>query len=248
MEYPGLITVASSVIHPRAAGPMAALMAGWLDSTATLEFVLAHELAHQWFHVLVGSDSGRHPFLDEALANYAATLYFGKRHGARAAAAQRKWQMVLPYQLLRMLGQPDGAVLRPAKAFENQLAYAALVYGKGALFFQAAGKLLGGRALLRALRLYVRRHAFALAEPKDLLAELQTAAGPAKDKMTALWQRWLHESHGDQDIGTLNLGDLAGLLGKMPAGSQMNPAAATGLDPATLRMFQQAVRQISGGP
>ncbi len=247
MEYPGLVTVASSVIAPKAAGPMAALMTGWLDSTATLEFVLAHEVAHQWFHVLVGSDSGRHPFLDEALANYAATLYFEKQHGPRAAAGQRKWQMELPYQLLRLLGQPDGVVLRPAKDFENQLAYAALVYGKGALFFSAARKLLGKRALVRALRQYTQRYAFAQARPEDLLAQLQ-AAGKTAKQVKDLWQRWLQESHGDEDIGTLQLGDLAGMLGKIPAGSQVGPAAATGMDPATLRLFQQAVRQISGGP
>ena len=51
----------------------------------TREFVVVHEVAHQWWSAVVGSDSKRHAFLDEALANFSAALYFEVVHGDEAA-------------------------------------------------------------------------------------------------------------------------------------------------------------------
>ena len=38
----------------------------------TLEMIVAHEIAHQWFGALVGSDQITAPWLDEAMCEYAA--------------------------------------------------------------------------------------------------------------------------------------------------------------------------------
>ena len=40
------------------------------------EFVVAHEVAHQWWNVVVGNDSINNAWVDEALTNYYALIYY----------------------------------------------------------------------------------------------------------------------------------------------------------------------------
>ena len=58
-------------------------MGGMTDGM--LEFVVAHEVAHQWWHGLVGSDSRDHPYVDEALAQLVARG-FSKKYVRRGHA------------------------------------------------------------------------------------------------------------------------------------------------------------------
>ncbi len=185
-----------------------------------LEFVVAHEVAHQWWNAAVGSDPRTSPFLDEALANFSAVRYFEAAHGAEAAARQREMQLALGYQFHRAFGGADAAVSQPAQNFESQVAYAGIVYGKGALFFEELVKRYGTERVFKALNAYVARGRFGVMDAKDLQSALQEALPEHRAEVAQLWQRWLHEKHGDEDIGTGALGQmladnpLAKLLGK----------------------------------
>lgn len=57
VEYPGLVTLAMGLAAGPTGNPTADLMGMLLQQSQTTEYVLAHELAHQWWHALVGSDS-----------------------------------------------------------------------------------------------------------------------------------------------------------------------------------------------
>jgi hypothetical protein len=248
MEYPGLITVAMALLAaPSEKDPMSALLTQALSSLGAPEFTVAHEVAHQWWHVLVGSDSIRHPFLDEALANYSPILYFEAVHGKQAADAQLQMQLAMGYQVFRMMGGKDGAVERASDAFTNQMEYAALVYGKGGLFLHAVRKAIGRGGLLRVLKTYTSRFAFREAVPEDFL-KILGQNGDAK-RLGELAQRWLYQAHGDEDIGTADLSDLGGLLGQfgtLGAPGFHNFKVDGALDPATLKMLEEAVKQITG--
>lgn len=165
----------------------------------TLEFVIAHEVCHQWWGLAVGSDSIEHPWQDESLTNFCAILYFRWQHGEEAADRQLQVQLKLPYRAAAMLGSEDAVVDSPVSAFENQEQYTAVVYSKGALFFSELEKEMGPTGLVRALARYYRDHAFLIAEPADLVRALEEAADDA-GSVTALHQRWIKETHGDEDI------------------------------------------------
>ena len=75
IEYPGVIVLAQSMYENT-------------RQLQTLEFVVAHEIAHQWWYNLVGNDQVNHPWVDEALAQYSEVIYTEELHGAAAAQVQ----------------------------------------------------------------------------------------------------------------------------------------------------------------
>jgi hypothetical protein len=155
-------------------------------------------------NALVGSDSKRHPFMDEALANHSALLYFEHAHGAAAAERQRELQVRLGYQIARLAGGADRPVDLPTDAFANLLEYAGIVYGKGALFLDAMRAHAGPAAHDGALAQYVARHAFGVARPDDLVGAL-VAASADQPGARRLAHRWLADTKGDEDIGAISV-------------------------------------------
>lgn len=230
VAFPGMITLAQMLYSP--AGVAVASGAGesvrrYLEETRA--FVVAHEIAHQWWGIVVGSDSARHPFLAEALANHSAIHFFQAAHGSLAAERQRALQIALSYHIARLTGASDRPVDLAAWAFDDPTEYAAIVYGKGAMFVDAVGEVMGTPALLRALRGYYRRYAFQHARPADLVNAF--AANTQKPE-TVRWtaKRWLKESHGEADIGAASmLSAVAQIIG---------PEIFAALDPELVRLLK----------
>ena len=211
VEFPGLVTVASMFYAE--SGPIAAgnIWEEALNNNPfikdTLEFVVAHEVAHEWWNAVVGSNSKKHPFIDEALANHSAIHYFRRVHGEAAAEKQIELQLKLPYQLARMVGAKDRPVDLPTAQFGSMMEYAAVVYGKGALFFDTMRRHFGEATHFRFLKDYYARHAFGIARVDDLIGGM-VAATPDPGAAQRVADRWLKETHGDYDIGGLQVATL----------------------------------------
>lgn len=205
VEFPGLVTIASFLYtdswgkdYPDASD---VLKSRYL--TESLEFVVVHEVAHQWWSGIVGSHSRLHPFMDEALANYSSILYFKEHKGEEAARRQTLLQLEFPFQLHRWMGGADFPVDRPAADFPGLMAYSAVVYGKGALYLSKVHDAMGDDRFFKALSDYVAEFSFATATPEDLQRHLQENA-PDRQQIHVLEGRWLQGTQGDLDIGRLD--------------------------------------------
>lgn len=205
VEFPGLVTLASMLYLDQTAleVPESKSVVNSRFMRETVEFVVAHEVAHQWWNAVVGSHSRNHPFMDEAMANYSAVLYFEQIHGKDAANRQILFQLKLPYQLNRFIGGPDLPVDSPASAFDDVSTYSAVVYGKGGLYLKQMRNLLGKKGFYQALSSYYKDFRFKVATPADLMGHFQDATD-RKAQVTALASRWLSETHGDKDVGNFN--------------------------------------------
>jgi hypothetical protein len=229
VEYPGLILIATA---PPGEDPQTERIARILTGTATVETILAHLVALQWSNTLLGPDSSRHPFLDEALARYATFLYAEARRGPQAATEQLRLTLKLPYQIHRAQGGEDGKVLRPAEEIGSRLEYAGLLHSKGALFFHALREALGKKRFSLFLRRYVSRFEFKQAGPEDLLRVARTVVRRReRQQVEELYRRWLEETHGDEDIGLLEPAKLVQFL------KELEELDATASPEATLLEF-----------
>ncbi|HJZ12305.1 MAG TPA: M1 family metallopeptidase, partial [Acidobacteriota bacterium] len=150
VEFPGIVTISSMLYRDVTPDAQDDLLKKLIADNPTfdqlIEFVVAHEVAHQWWNAVVGSNSKQFPFIDEAMANYSAILYFEHYYGRQAAENQMALQMKVNYQLHRLLGGSDQPVQQPASSFKGALEYSAIVYGKGALYFDHLRSLIGDAA------------------------------------------------------------------------------------------------------
>ena len=161
-----------------------------------LENVVAHEVAHQWWYALVGSNQYRHAFIDEGLTNYSTILYFDETYGLREGRRQLERYLVGPYARLLADGN-DQIVDRPAAEFPGARTFVTAIYSKSALGFWAIRREIGRATFYDALRAYAAEHRFGVATPPDLRAALEDAAGRDLDD---LWRRWFEEARGAEDI------------------------------------------------
>jgi hypothetical protein len=117
--------------------------------------VAVHETAHQWFYAMVGDSQALHPWLDEAFASYAEHLVDG-----------------LPPSTPSDLIAP-GTVDRSTESYGADAgAYYFVTYNKGSAALEAARAAAGANAWDAALRCYVNRNAWRIANPADLAAAL----------------------------------------------------------------------------
>ena len=166
MEYPMLITTGGRWYWP-------------LLGARFIEAVTVHELAHQWFYGLLGSNEHRWPFLDEGLTTYAT-----------AEAMEAWWPNRSAFQALGLsISQPavhraaaamvwsHGPIAQPVPAFVSGSDYSRLVYSRAATLLETLGRVYGREALARAIGRYARAHRFAHPTPDDLIAAVSAELG-----------------------------------------------------------------------
>ena len=167
----------------------------------SLEWTVAHVVAHQWWGATVGNDPGREPILDEALANWSALLYYREVHGEQQAAIALDEQLRGVYKLYRTFGGEDMEANRAAREYRNSFQYAAIVTSKGALMFEALRKLLGDERFFAAMRSYFAGNQLEIADMDDLRGALIAEASLEQRRaVNRTFERWLSSKRGDEDI------------------------------------------------
>ena len=167
----------------------------------SLEWAVAHLVAHQWWGAAVGNDPAREPLLDEALASWSSLLYYKRTYGEEKAAAILNDQVRGVYRLYRTFGGDDMDANRPSRDYRNTFQYTAIVSAKGALMFVDLQKTLGEEKMFAALRNYYQANLYEIAQLEDLRIAL-TAEAPVEQRrlIGRTFTRWLTAKRGDEDI------------------------------------------------
>src|SRR5690606_34274855 len=91
-----------------------------------------HEVAHQWFHGLVGNSALADPVVDEALAQYLSYVYYAEQLG-QGAADDLAASMRHRYEQAVTNGMAPEPPAQHLEEFDGSRAYGALVYGRAPL-------------------------------------------------------------------------------------------------------------------
>lgn len=168
----------------------------------SLEWMVAHAVAQQWWGGAVGNDPERQPVLDEALSNWSALLYYEETYGPERALAAEDDQLRGVYKVYRTFGGEDMSADKPAREYRNFFQYAAIVNSKGALLFTEIRKNIGAERFFAGLRNYYRAFVHRVAQLDDLRDVLiaQGADPLQRRAVERLFTRWLSAKHGDEDI------------------------------------------------
>jgi len=179
----------------------------------SLEWAVAHLVAHQWWGAAVGNDPAREPILDEALSCWSSLLYYESTYGAEKAEAVLDDQVRGVYRLYRTFGGDDMDANRPSRDYRNTFQYAAIVTAKGALMFVDLQRSLGDEKIFAALRNYYQANLYEIAQMEDLRISLVAEAPVEQRRMIGrTMTRWLTAKRGDEDIAPPDA-ELAATLG-----------------------------------
>ena len=165
IEYPGVIFV------------------GAVDDSGFSENATVHEVGHQWFYSLIGDDQLLEPWLDEGAASYTEVLYAEHVYGPQAAeAALEEFRGYLEFT-----DNPELPIGLPVGDYVSGGDYAVIVYGKGALFFDALRAELGDRAFFGFLQNYYAAYRYGFATSAGFQAEAEETCACDLDDLFDIW-------------------------------------------------------------
>lgn len=166
MEYPTLITTG---------GPWYATLGG----VHAIEVVTVHELGHQWFYGLLGSNEHTTPFLDEGLNSYAEAEAMEARYGA-GGMYRGLGLSVASSTLNRVFSAARGAdepVAQGAADFASFRNMGALVYARTASIMTTLANVYGRARVNHALGVYARKFRFQHPNAADFAAVIESELG-----------------------------------------------------------------------
>ncbi len=177
MEYPGIV------------------FDGIEDKGAFLFWVTAHEIGHDWFPMIVGSNERRHAFMDEGFntfidieesAKYAGGKYGPKRDSEYSAGGEPA------DMILKVLNHPQApTVMALADAYTWPLGHP-VSYFKGAYgMVLLREQILGPERFDWAFRKYIRDWAYKHPSPSDFFREMESEGG---EDLSWFWRGWYLEN------------------------------------------------------
>lgn len=155
--------------------------------------VIAHEIGHQWFMGIVGSDSFNEPWLDESLASYTEWVYC-KEFFPDQATDGIWW---LGYDMSTTISDYDG--MAPGSAYINlsvsdikdDYLYWYKIYAEGAHFLFLLEQELGEDLMYDFLKEYVSRYKFKNATTEDFVNTLYDVVGTDNAEVNKIVQTFL---------------------------------------------------------
>ncbi|MDO9545608.1 MAG: M1 family metallopeptidase [Pelolinea sp.] len=156
MEYSNIVVLGIKFYDP-------ASTTGETPGSVFLNAATAHEVGHQWFYGQVMNDQIDEPWMDESLVQYVTYLYYLDTYGEQAADG---FKASLDQRWARVNKEPIPIGL-PAKDY-TPTEYSAIVYGRGALFFDALSDEMDQDNFDAFLREYVETHRWGIVEPRDM--------------------------------------------------------------------------------
>lgn len=177
IEYPGIIAITEQIYDVDGAS------AGF-PTSQVMEATVAHEAGHQWFYNIVGNDQLDEPWLDESLTQFVTWQYYSDRYGSGGASGfeqslQSRWSN---------LEDRDIPIGLPVAAYDGA-EYSAIVYGRGAFFFDALRDQLGEEPFNAFLRDYSQSNHWGIGTHEEVK---QLAEEQCKCDLTALFEEWVY--------------------------------------------------------
>jgi len=140
MEYPTLVMIDQSLYGS--------------DKKFILEYVIAHETAHQWWYSVIGNDEISEPWLDEALTEYSTVLYFENKYGKGVG------EKLVKNMEVQSRGYLSHNIFKATNQYKNSTDYSLNVYTKGAVVFNEIRNKVGDEVFFDTLQQYYNKYMY----------------------------------------------------------------------------------------
>jgi hypothetical protein len=177
IEYPGIIALTEQIYNVQGT-------ANGTPVSVLMESTVAHEAAHQWFYNLVGNDQLDEPWLDESLTQFVTWQYYADRYGSGGASGFEQ-SLLARWSRVENRSIPIGL---PVAEYDGA-AYSAIIYGRGALFFDALREQMGEETFDAFLQDYTVSNAWKIGTGEEMKG---LAEGHCSCDLTAMFEEWVY--------------------------------------------------------
>ncbi|QUH27225.1 M1 family metallopeptidase [Serpentinicella alkaliphila] len=179
MEYPNLVMIGKHLYEREEDFP--------------LEYVVAHEIAHQWWYGIVGNNEAKEPWLDEALTEYSTLLYFEQKYGAHIKEQVYEKIIKNQYENYKDLYKDTHVdILRGLEDFKSSYEYSSIVYSRGAMFIDELRQTMGEENFKKGLKEYYNSFRFKNTTTADFYKTFQKESDV---DLSQLFKQWLNYTH-----------------------------------------------------
>ena len=145
-----LSIVAADFLHNMEMDGMVMLSYGVIDNAkvereSMLDYLVPHEIAHQWFYSLVHNDQAAEPWLDEAMATYSESLFYERYYPDLLA-----WWWTNRVDKYTLSGNVDSSI-SDSSGYDS---YRDAVYLRGAQLLRDLRQMVGDQAFFASLKEY----------------------------------------------------------------------------------------------
>ncbi len=202
-EYP--YSIVSAVLGPKSYNggmeyPTLTIVAPTSDSSL-LEYIVAHEVGHNWFYGVLASNERQHPWLDEGLNTYYDNRYSREKYGKKGELQIGGTSQRVPLRKLEKLAFESLAVIKkdqPIATSSEDLSadnYALSAYYKAGTWLEYIEKSIGREKLDSAIQYYYQQWQFKHPQPVDFKHSLEEATHQKMDSFFLLLDKKGHLPH-----------------------------------------------------
>jgi hypothetical protein len=186
--YPHMTAVeGANIIGGGMEFPMMTLMGDYNRAgDAALYAVTAHELAHMWIPMLVGTDERRYGWLDEGATSFAEV----EARNDFLPGEEHERENYEGYLQVAALGL-EGEIMRWTDFHYSPPAFFSATYAKPATLLSTLRGLIGEERFMEGYRGFIRNWAYRHPSPWDFFNAFNTAAGRDLDWF---WRSWYYET------------------------------------------------------
>ena len=154
-----------------------------------LDYTIAHEIGHNWFYGILGSNERKYPWLDEGLNTYYDNRYsqwkYGKgeiKIGSHNVSIKNTERILFE---TKAATKKDQAINNSSEVF-SYINYGLIAYYKTGAWLEYAESILGKETLDKAMQEYYRRWQFRHPQPEDFKQTLEEKSGKNLDSLFSL--------------------------------------------------------------
>lgn len=177
MEYPNLVMISDSI-----------------SDDETYDYVIVHEIAHQWWYGLVGNNEYEDAWIDEGLTEFSTALFFEKNSEYNFdynVIIQNAKDVYVNFVNIfkKITGSVDESMNRNLNEFSTEPEYINCVYTKGILLFDSLRETLGEKKFLGCLKDLYKNYIYKNVSSEELIKNFNKSS---KRNLTQYFYAWLN--------------------------------------------------------
>lgn len=148
MEYPNLVMINQAITDDE-----------------TYNYVIVHEIAHQWWYGMVGNNQYSEAWIDEGLTEFSTALFFENYSEYGLDYDTIMQNAVSTYESFigafeKVFGEVDQSMNRDLNQFLTEPEYVTCIYTKGMLLFDAIRNSMSDNKFFKCLRSYFEEYKY----------------------------------------------------------------------------------------